>query len=67
MEEVKGKIFLDSTEMSGRLGVRKSWLYRQCMKRGPGSIPRLKVGKYTKYIEEEVVFWIRKQSEEALQ
>jgi len=67
MEEVSTKIFLDTDEMASRLGVRKSWLYRQCMRKGPGSLPRVKVGKYTKFIESDVVSWIRRQSEATLQ
>jgi excisionase family DNA binding protein len=66
MEKARNKLFLSTDEMAGRLGIKKSWLYRACMRRGPGSIPRVKVGKYTKFDEKDVVAWIRQQSEEAL-
>ena len=32
-------------EMAARLRVNQSWLYRQTKRHGPGSIPRMKVGK----------------------
>jgi predicted DNA-binding transcriptional regulator AlpA len=67
MEEVNSKIFLNTDEIAAKLGRRKSWIYRQCMRRGPDSIPRLKIGKYNAYIEADVVSWIRRQSEAALQ
>lgn len=67
MEEVNSKIFLNIDEMAGRLGVRKSWLYKHTMQKGPGAIPRIRLGKYLRFNEEDVIEWVKKQSEAALQ
>lgn len=50
-------------EMAARLRVNQSWIYRQTKKRGPGSIPRLKVGKYLRFNEAEVMAWIKGRQE----
>jgi len=48
-------------EMAARLRVNQSWIYRQTKRHGPGSIPRLKVGKYLRFNPEEVMKWITKE------
>jgi excisionase family DNA binding protein len=45
-------------EMAAHLRVNQSWIYRQTKKRGPGSIPRLKIGKYLRFNEAEVISWL---------
>ena len=67
MEAGNGRLFLDTPTMAERIGVKTSWLYRACMRKGPGSIPRVKVGKYNKWVEADVLAWLKKQSEAALQ
>lgn len=51
-------------EMATRLRVNQSWLYRQTMRHGPGSIPRLKVGKYLRFNEAAVMAWIKGRQDE---
>jgi excisionase family DNA binding protein len=46
-------------EMAALLRVNQSWLYRQTKRHGPGSIPRIKVGKYLRFKEAEVMKWIK--------
>ena len=48
--------------MAARLRVNESWLYRQTKRHGPGAIPRLKVGKYLRFNEAEVMAWITEQN-----
>lgn len=50
-------------EMAARLRVNQSWLYRQTKRHGPGSIPRLKVGKYLRFNEAEVMVWINENQD----
>lgn len=45
-------------EMAARLRVNQSWLYRQTKRHWPGSIPRLKVGKYLRFDEAAVMAWL---------
>jgi excisionase family DNA binding protein len=46
-------------EMAAGLKVKKSWLYRKTMEKGPGSIPRLRIGKYVRFVEADVMKWIQ--------
>ena len=55
--------FLTIDEMAETLKVPKSWLYSRTRETGPGSIPRVKVGKYLRFFESEVMDWIRHQNE----
>ncbi len=48
--------------LAEKLGVHKSWLYSRTRETGPGSIPRVKVGKYIRFIESEVMEWLRKRN-----
>jgi len=50
-------------EMAARLRVNQSWLYRQTKRHGPGSIPRLKVGKYLRFDEAAVMAWINENQD----
>ena len=47
-------------EMARKLDVPVSWLYSRSRTR---EIPFLKVGKYVKFDESEVMEWVRKQNE----
>ena len=49
-------------ELAERLKVRKSWVYGQTRETGPGSIPRVKVGKYLRFSEKEVMEWLRERN-----
>jgi excisionase family DNA binding protein len=50
-------------QMAEVLQVPKSWLYGKTRFRGPGSIPRVQVGKYLRFEREAVLLWLRKQNE----
>ena len=50
-------------EMASRLRVNQSWIYRQTKKHAPGSIPRMKVGKYLRFNEDEVMQWLKGRQE----
>jgi len=46
---MQGNSFLTIDEMAETLKVPKSWLYSRTRETGPGSIPRIKVGKYIRF------------------
>jgi len=46
-------------QMAAELNVKPSWLYRQTMSRGQGSIPRVMVGKYLRFNRDDVFDWIK--------
>jgi excisionase family DNA binding protein len=50
-------------EMVKRLKVPVSWLYARTRQSGPGTIPRIKVGKYLRFRIDEVMEWLLKQNE----
>jgi excisionase family DNA binding protein len=50
--------FLTLEEMAETLKVPKSWLYSRTREIGPGTIPRVKVGKYLRFRLEEVMKWL---------
>ena len=55
--------FLTIDELADRLKVQKSWLYSRTRETGPGTIPLFRVGKYIRFIEADVMDWLRKQNE----
>lgn len=57
---------LTISEMANRLKVKKSWLYRQTMRRDAGAIPRIKLGKYLRFHEDDVMSWIKQTYRETL-
>lgn len=65
--ESNTKNLLTIEEMAAGLKVKKSWLYRKTMEKGPEAIPRIHLGKYLRFCPESVMDWVRKQSEAALQ
>ena len=54
--------FLTLNEMAEVLKIHKSWLYSRTRETGPGSIPRVKVGKYIRFRLADVMNWIDKQN-----
>jgi hypothetical protein len=46
-------------ELAKELKVKPSWIYAQSRKTGPGSIPRLRVGKYNRFILQKVLDWLK--------
>jgi excisionase family DNA binding protein len=46
-------------ELAGKLKVPKSWVYSRTRETGPGSLPRLKTGKYLRFEEGAVMEWLR--------
>lgn len=54
---------LTTEEMAERLRVPVSWMYYQTRQTGPDSIPRIRVGKYNRFVESEVWKWLQRQNE----
>jgi len=53
--------FLTIDEMADVLRVPKSWLYGVTRKKGKGTIPMIRVGKYIRFEEDKVLEWIGRQ------
>lgn len=56
--------FLTIDEMAEALKVPKSWLYSRTRQTGPGAIPMIKVGKYIRFLEADVMDWLKRKQEE---
>ena len=50
---------LDPDELAARLRVKKSWIYTQSRKKGVNTIPMIRVGKYCRFLESEVLEWLK--------
>lgn len=48
-------------EMAERLRVPVSWIYNYSRQKGPGSIPVVRVGKYCRFVEADVLQWLAKK------
>ena len=55
---------LSVNELAESLNVPKSWLYSRTRETGPGSIPRLRVGKYVRFRLSDVMEWLEKKNSE---
>ena len=54
---------LSVEELSQVLNVHKSWVYSRSRETGPDAMPKVKVGKYCRFILEDVMGWLKKQNE----
>ena len=50
-------------ELAKSLNVPKSWVYSRTREIGPDSMPRIKVGKYCRFILDDVLDWLKSQNE----
>ena len=46
-------------EIAGKLKVKPSWVYGKTRLTGPGTIPRIRCGKYLRFSLSEVMEWLR--------
>lgn len=51
-------------ELSARTRMRKSWWYSRTRETGPGSVPRIRAGKYLLFVPGEVDRWLRDQQDD---
>ena len=54
---------LTINELAKQLKVKKSWIYARMRETGPGTIPRIKLGKYLKFDYQAVMDWLKQQQE----
>jgi excisionase family DNA binding protein len=50
-------------DLARQLKVKVSWIYGETRKTGPGTIPRIRVGKYLRFSMEEVMDWLKAHQE----
>jgi excisionase family DNA binding protein len=54
---------LSVDELAESLRVPKSWVYSRSRERGPGAMPRIKVGKYVRFEVDKVFEWLKARDE----
>lgn len=54
---------LSVDELAESLSVPKSWIYSRTRETGPDAMPRIKVGKYCRFVLDDVLEWLKNQSE----
>jgi len=59
------KHLLTVEELADQLKVKKSWVYAQTRQIGPGTIPRVKCGKYLRFYFEDVFEWLKMKTQES--
>ena len=50
-------------ELAESLSVPKSWVYSRSRETGPDAMPMIKVGKYCRFVLNDVLAWLKKQNE----
>lgn len=50
-------------ELAESLNVPKSWVYSRTRESGPDSMPRIKVGKYCRFVLNDVLAWLKNQND----
>ena len=55
--------FLTVDELASILRVPKSWIYSKSRETGPGAMPKIKVGKYCRFVLNDVLDWLKNQNE----
>jgi hypothetical protein len=56
-----GELYETIDDLSSRLKVKKSWVYARTRETGPDAIPRLKAGKYLRFVPRHVDAWMQAQ------
>ena len=50
-------------ELAENLSVPKSWVYSRSRENGPDAMPKIKVGKYCRFVLDDVLDWLKNQNE----
>jgi excisionase family DNA binding protein len=50
-------------ELAESLRVAKSWVYSKSRETGPDAMPMIKVGKYCRFVLNDVLDWLKSQNE----
>ena len=51
---------LSVDELAQCINVPKSWVYSRTRETGPNAMPKISVGKYRRFILEDVLNWLKK-------
>ena len=54
--------YLDVNELAKRLKVPVTWIYDRTRRNGADQIPHYKIGKYVRFLEKEVIEYLKTKS-----
>jgi predicted DNA-binding transcriptional regulator AlpA len=57
---------LKADDIAQALNVPTSWVYGESRKKGNGTIPKLKIGKYVRFDLEEVLSWLKEKQSKSI-
>ena len=57
------KNLLSVDELAESLNVPKSWVYSRTRESGADAMPRIKVGKYCRFVLNDVLDWLKSQND----
>lgn len=52
---------LSVDRLAKALDVPRSWVYSRSRETGPNAMPKIKCGKYCRFVLEDVLKWLREQ------
>ncbi len=55
--------FLTVDELAESLRVPKSWIYSRSRETGPDAMPKIKVGKYCRFVLNDVLDWLKNRQD----
>jgi excisionase family DNA binding protein len=61
IDEILNLLTVD--DLAKQLKVKPSWIYGETRKTGPGTIPRIRVGKYLRFSLESVMDWLKERQD----
>jgi len=50
---------LNVDQLAENLNVPKSWVYSRTRETGPDAMPKIKVGKYCRFVLDDVTAWLK--------
>jgi len=65
MDQNDKQIYETIDELSERTRLKKSWWYSRTRQTGPGSVPRIRAGKYLLFLPGKVDEWLKSQNQAA--
>ncbi len=63
IETLQDRKLLTVEELAQNLRVEKSWVYARTRETGNNTMPRLKVGKYLRFVMGDILKWLECQNQ----
>jgi excisionase family DNA binding protein len=63
MEKIMNQNLLSVKELAESLNVPKSWIYSRTRETGPDAMPMIKVGKYCRFVFNDVFEWLKSRND----